>query len=251
MTIYNLLRSSLPLALVYWTGICNVQASDSQTRVDSLSRTNRPNANHQTIAQKATIAANTPLVIAVKTSKSRTSTSRKKSKASSPRKTKAAKTTPTKEKVATPEVATATKSLHNPATAQKIDVSKLSFFGPLSMSYRYDPRMIKAAEIAAARAYGHSQGSCWRYVKNALLSAGLVDSRPTSAYAKEAAEELTSKYGFRRISCSDPYKAPLGSVLVYGGGGAGHVEFRTQSGFVSDFTTPRPSKRPLIGVFVK
>jgi hypothetical protein len=111
--------------------------------------------------------------------------------------------------------------------------------------------MIRAAEIAASRAYAHSQGSCWRYVKNALLSAGLVDSRPTTAYAKEAAEELTSKYGFRRISCSDPYKAPLGSVLVYGGSGAGHVEFRTQSGFVSDFTTPRPSKRPLIGVYVK
>ena len=246
MTIYNLLRSSLPLALVYWTGLSNAQASDSQTRVDSLSRTNRPNANRQTIVQKATIATNTPLVIEVKTSKSRTSTSRKKSKASSTR-----KTTATKKKVATPGVTAATKSLHNPATAQKIDVSKLSLFGPLSMSFRYDPRMIKAAEIAASRAYGHSQGSCWRYVKNALLSAGLVDSRPTSAYAKEAAEELTTKYGFRRISCSDPYKAPLGSVLVYGGGGAGHVEFRTQSGFVSDFTTPRPSKRPLIGVFVK
>lgn len=119
------------------------------------------------------------------------------------------------------------------------------------MFYRYDPRMVKAAEIAASRAWGRSQGSCWRYVKNALLSAGLVDSRPTTAYAKQAGEELSSKYGFRRISCSDPYKAPLGSVLVYGGRGAGHVEFRTKTGFVSDFTNPRPSPRPLIGVYVK
>ena len=142
-------------------------------------------------------------------------------------------------------------SLRDESTAKKLDISKLSIFGPLSGSYRYDSRMVRAAEIAAARAYGRSQGSCWRYVKNALLSAGLVDSRPTSAYAKEAAAELTSKYGFRRISCSDPYKAPLGSVLVYGGSGAGHVEFRTRTGFVSDFTTPRPSKRPLIGVYVK
>jgi hypothetical protein len=46
-------------------------------------------------------------------------------------------------------------------------------------------------------------------------------------------------------------KAPLGSVIVYGGKGAGHVEFRTKTGFVSDFSTPRPSKRPLIGVYVK
>ena len=142
-------------------------------------------------------------------------------------------------------------SLRDKSTAKKLDFSKLSIFGPLSGSYRYDSRMVRAAEIAASRAYGRSQGSCWRYVKNALLSAGLVDSRPTTAYAKQAAAELTSKYGFRRISCSDPYKAPLGSVLVYGGSGAGQVEFRTKTGFVSDFTTPRPSKRPLIGVYVK
>jgi hypothetical protein len=45
--------------------------------------------------------------------------------------------------------------------------------------------------------------------------------------------------------------APVGSVLVYGGRGAGHVEFRTKQGFVSDFSTPNPSKRPLIGVYVK
>lgn len=144
-----------------------------------------------------------------------------------------------------------TESQRDPATAKKLDISKLNIFGPQSSSFRYDSRMVRAMEIASARAYGRSQGSCWRYVKNALLSAGLVDSRPTTAYAKQAAGELTSKYGFRRIACSDPYKAPIGSVLVYGGGGAGHVEFRSRSGFVSDFTTPHPSKRPLIGVYVK
>ena len=145
----------------------------------------------------------------------------------------------------------APESLRNPETAKKLDLSKIPLFGPLSSSFRYDSRMVKAMEIASARAYAHSQGSCWRYVKNALLSAGLVDSRPTSAYAKEAASELTEKYGFRRISCSDPYKAPLGSVLVYGGRGAGHVEFRTRTGFVSDFTNTKPSARPLVGVYVK
>ena len=142
-------------------------------------------------------------------------------------------------------------SQRDSSTAKKLDISKLNIFGPQSSSYRYDSRMVRAMEIANSRAYGRSQGSCWRYVKNALLSAGLVDSRPTTAYAKQAAGELTSKYGFRRIACSDPYSAPIGSVLVYGGSGAGHVEFRTRSGFVSDFTTPRPSKRPLIGVYVK
>ncbi len=150
-----------------------------------------------------------------------------------------------------PAKAAKPESLRNPETAKKLDLSKIPLFGPLSSSFRYDSRMVKAMEIASARAYAHSQGSCWRYVKNALVSAGLVDSRPTSAYAKEAASELTEKYGFRRISCSDPYKAPLGSVLVYGGGGAGHVEFRTRTGFVSDFTNTKPSARPLVGVYVK
>ena len=154
--------------------------------------------------------------------------------------------------VSKPVIAKAdTASQRDPSTAKKLDLSKISIFGPQSGSYRYDSRMVRAMEIASARAYGHSQGSCWRYVKNALLTAGLVDSRPTTAYAKQAAGELTSKYGFRRIACTDPYSAPIGSVLVYGGSGAGHVEFRTRSGFVSDFTTPRPSKRPLIGVYVK
>jgi opacity protein-like surface antigen len=127
----------------------------------------------------------------------------------------------------------------------------LSFFGSLASAYRYDSRMLRAAEIATARAYAHSHGSCWRYVKDALLDAGVVDSRPKTGYAKQAADELTDDFGFRRISCSDPFKAPPGSVLVYGGRGAGHVEFRTKTGFVSDFTTPNPSKRPLIGVYVK
>ena len=142
-------------------------------------------------------------------------------------------------------------SLYHKSEAAAPASRSLSFFGSLSSSHRYDSRMMRAAEIASARAYGHSHGTCWRYVKNALLDAGVVDSRPKTGYAKEAASELTNDFGFRRISCSDPLKAPVGSVIVYGGGGAGHVELRTKTGFVSDFTTPNPSRRPLIGVFVK
>ena len=44
---------------------------------------------------------------------------------------------------------------------------------------------------------------------------------------------------------------PVGSVLVYGGRGAGHVEIRTEGGFVSDFVSRTPSERPLVGVYVK
>ena len=142
-------------------------------------------------------------------------------------------------------------SLYRKREADAPASRSLSFFGSLSSTYRYDSRMMRAAEIATARAYGRSHGTCWRYVKNALLDAGVVDSRPKTGYAKEAAGELTNDYGFHRISCNDPLRAPVGSVLVYGGRGAGHVEIRTKTGFVSDFTTPNFSRRPLIGVYVK
>ena len=147
--------------------------------------------------------------------------------------------------------AAAKDSLYNPKAAQKLDVSKLSLFGPQAGKFKYDKRMVHAAEIASARARAHSTSWCWRSVKDALLAAKIVDTRPTSGYAKQAAAELTKSYGFRRIKETNPYKAPIGSVLVYGGRGAGHVEFRTRLGFVSDFVSLKPSPRPLIGIFVK
>jgi hypothetical protein len=142
-------------------------------------------------------------------------------------------------------------SLYNKESATTPAPKSFTFLGLLSSSYRYDSRLLRAAEIATSRAYAHSRGSCWRYVKNALVDAGVVDSRPKTAYAKQAASELTNDYGFSKILCNDPFKAPVGSVLVYGGKGAGHIEFRTKSGFVSDFWTAKPSSRPLIGVYVK
>jgi hypothetical protein len=165
-----------------------------------------------------------------------------------PKKSYVAKTPPKKIDIAKLEPA---QSLYHSHEAEPVASRHLSFFGSLASNQHYDSRMIRAAEIASARAYAHSRGSCWHYVKDALLDAGVVDSRPKTAYAKEAAYELTNDYGFRKIPCSDPLKAPVGSVLVYGGGGAGHVELRTKTGFVSDFFTPNASHRQLIGVYVK
>ena len=147
--------------------------------------------------------------------------------------------------------AAARDSLYNPKTAQKLEVSKLSLFGPQAGKFKYDKRMVHAAEIASARARAHSTSRCWHYVKDALLAAKIIETRPTTGYAKQAAADLTTNYGFRRIKETNPYKAPLGSVLVYGGRGAGHVEFRTRLGFVSDFVSVKPSARPLIGIYVK
>ena len=145
----------------------------------------------------------------------------------------------------------AEKSLYDSKTAKKIDPAAQSILGPQSGKFRYDSRMIKAAEIAAARARKHSTRKCWRYVKDALLAADMVGTRPDTVYAKQAAGELTREYGFEKIGEKNPYKAPLGAVLVYGGRGAGHVEIRTARGFVSDFVSIKPSSRPLIGIYIK
>ena len=113
-----------------------------------------------------------------------------------------------------------------------------------------DRRMLAATRIANANAGRHSKRHCWRAVKNALLKAKVVAKRPTTVYAKQAGYELQKKYNFKKLAIRDPKRAPVGAILVYGGRGAGHVEIRTKKGYVSDFTNSRPSRRPLIGVYV-
>jgi hypothetical protein len=115
-----------------------------------------------------------------------------------------------------------------------------------------DSRMMQAASIAQERAHAHSRSRCWHYVKDALLASGVIDSRPKSELARDAASDLVSNYGFKRLNVSDPFSAPVGSVLVYGTSrSVGHVELRTRDGFVSDFQSKTPSRRPLLGVYAK
>jgi hypothetical protein len=117
---------------------------------------------------------------------------------------------------------------------------------------KIDPKLRRAATIAEERARAHSLSKCWRYVKEALVAAGVVKSRPQTPLAKQAGQELVNNYGFKKLPVSDPYQAPVGSVLVYGAKrAAGHVEIRTPNGFVSDFRSKTPSRRPLLGVFAK
>jgi hypothetical protein len=115
-----------------------------------------------------------------------------------------------------------------------------------------NPKLMRAATIAEDRAHAHSREQCWHYVKEALVASGVVNSYPKTVYAKEAARELVGNYGFKKLPVRDPYRAPVGAVLVYGNSkGAGHVEIRTKNGFASDFRSKIPSPRPLIGVFTK
>jgi hypothetical protein len=126
------------------------------------------------------------------------------------------------------------------------------YTGKLKNLPNVDPKLARAATIAEERANAHSKSRCWRYVKEALLASGAVDSYPQTGLARQAGDELVHRYGFTRLPVADPYQAPVGSVLVYGSGrAAGHVEIRTARGFVSDFRAATPSHRPLIGVYAK
>jgi hypothetical protein len=123
---------------------------------------------------------------------------------------------------------------------------------PFAGNSQIDPKLRRAATIAEERAHRHSLSKCWQFVKNALVAAGVVKSRPQTPLAKQAAQELVNNYGFKKLPVSDPYQAPTGAVLVYGAKrAAGHVEIRTENGFVSDFRSKTPSRRPLLGVFAK
>ena len=124
---------------------------------------------------------------------------------------------------------------------------------PLAKIDRHiDRKLMQAATIAQERAHAHSRSRCWHYVKDALLASGVIDSRPKTELARDAAQELVSNYGFKRLSVNDPFSAPVGSVLVYGTSRTvGHVEIRTTDGFVSDFRSKTPSRRPLLGVYAK
>jgi len=142
---------------------------------------------------------------------------------------------------------------------KKESVPVISQYYPKQITYPYakvdrhiDSRLVQAATLAQERAHAHSRSRCWHYVKDALLASGVIDSRPKTELARDAASELVNNYGFKKLSITDPFSAPVGSVLVYGTSrSVGHVELRTKDGFVSDFRSPTPSKRPLVGVYAK
>ena len=145
------------------------------------------------------------------------------------------------------------------AEGKKESVPVISQYYPKQIVYPFgrvdrhiDGRLMQAASIAEERAHAHSRSRCWHYVKEALLASGAIESRPKTELARDAAQELVSNYGFKRLPVTDPFSAPVGSVLVYGTSrSVGHVELRTRNGFVSDFRSPTPSHRPLLGVYAK
>src|SRR5205823_13161560 len=85
-----------------------------------------------------------------------------------------------------------------------------------NVARRIDNRLVQAATPAQERAPAHSRSRCWHYGEDALLASGVIESRPKTDLARDAASELVNNYGFKRLSVTDPFAAPVGSVLVYG-----------------------------------
>jgi hypothetical protein len=145
------------------------------------------------------------------------------------------------------------------ASGKRESIPVISQYYPKRLAYPYakidrriDSRLVQAATLAQERAHAHSRSRCWHYVKDALLASGVINSRPKTELARDAAADLVNNYGFKKLSIKDPFAAPVGSVLVYGTArSVGHVELRTKDGFVSDFRSPTPSRRPLVGVYAK
>src|SRR5881392_797716 len=70
-----------------------------------------------------------------------------------------------------------------------------------------DPKLRRAATIAQERAHAHSLSKCWHFVKEALVAAGVVKSRPQTTLAKQAGQELVNNYGFKKLPVSNPYRS--------------------------------------------
>lgn len=100
-----------------------------------------------------------------------------------------------------------------------------------------------------------STGECYRYVKRGLLQGGVVGHYLPGGSASDAANVLPQN-GFTKLPSNNPYAAPAGAVIVYGGGKHGHIEMRTSDGgFVSDYYSKNARSdagtRHVIGIYTK
>lgn len=135
-------------------------------------------------------------------------------------------------------------------------LSFLSFFSANAEAHveNVSERMVRASLIARQNTLRHSSGYCWRFVKKALVSSGAVSSYPKTNLACDAGNELVQIYGFTKLRVSSPWKAPVGSVLVYAANRryrAGHVEIRGSNDFVSDYRGRRPANFKFLGAYAQ
>jgi LysM repeat protein len=112
-----------------------------------------------------------------------------------------------------------------------------------------------AAAIAYAMQHAHpkSQHLCLKYVKRALFATKMIHTYPGVIAAKDFGPSLAAE-GFQNLLESKPganlNTAPVGSVIIYrpvekqehnGKTIYGHVEIKTEAGYVSDYFIEHPT----------
>ena len=158
--------------------------------------------------------------------------------------------------VAAPVFAQSTGNVDRLSSASKASVVSSYYAQEAPLDTRVGSDLRLASAYCLLHTFStRSRNVCWRRVKEALVKAGVVSSYPESVYAYQAGDELVARYGFSKVNIRKPYDAPVGAILVYKdngeGGGMGHVEFRTQHGFVSDYASRGYCKFKLTGVYIK
>lgn len=133
--------------------------------------------------------------------------------------------------------------LRESMASQESEVAHLTGTGAMLLSfetYAKNAEVMKMIRVMKAKA-GRPKGQCYRHAKVGLRAAGLVDRYLKGESAKGAGREL-EKSCFRNIMglVRTPEAAPVGAILVYEGGRHGHLEVRTEDGFVSDYTSRIP-----------
>src|SRR5438067_13420884 len=84
---------------------------------------------------------------------------------------------------------------------------------PFAGDSMIDPKLRRAATIAEERAHAHSLKKCWQFVKEALVAAGVVNSRPQTPLAKEGGQGLVRTYGFKKLRVAGRDQGPVGEAL--------------------------------------
>ena len=115
---------------------------------------------------------------------------------------------------------------------------------------RLDPRLRRAATIAQDRANARSKSRCWRYVKEALVASGVIDSYPKTNYASQAGEVWCGIMGSHGCRSAINFGADRRGARFWPWHES-HVVIRTKTGFASDYWTKNRCKYPLVAVYGK
>jgi len=114
-----------------------------------------------------------------------------------------------------------------------------------------------AGAIAYAMKHAHpkSQHLCLKYVKRALFATKMIHTYPGVIAAKDFGPSLAAE-GFKNLLETKPgtnlNTAPVGSIIIYravekqehnGKTIYGHIEIKTETGYVSDYFTEHPTYR--------